>query len=118
MNKNWDASKFDLFSALLSTHMHGDDILFGVDVGQDLEIPSKNLVYFGEPETMTTKDVLESDAGKTVIESYIQYIFNVTSLLLGDANDSRNASNVSKDLMDIIDLSRYLTMVNKNNEFK
>ncbi|GAU90096.1 hypothetical protein RvY_02565 [Ramazzottius varieornatus] len=81
--------------------MHGDDVLFGTDVGRNLEIPSESSLYIGEPETMV--DHQRQPSGRCRQTS-------VTSFLLGDAHDTRNVSEVSDEQMDIIDYSRYLTL--------
>jgi Peptidase family M13 len=111
LNLSWDASKFDLFEVLTKIRVYGDEPFFSISVYQDMEKPSDNLIFITEPETFATKDVLLSDAGKMYTDSYEKYLFNVTSLLLKESGDQQDVAKVSTELMDIMELGRYISLV-------
>jgi hypothetical protein len=111
LNPNWNASNFDLFKALAKLRAYGDEPFFSLSVDQDMEKPSDNLIFITEPETFATKDVLLSDAGKMYTDSYEEYLFNVTSLLLKESGDQQDVGKVSSELMDMMDLGRYISLV-------
>jgi neprilysin len=111
LNPNWQADRFDLFNVLAKIRRFGDQPFFSVSVDKDMEKPSENLIFITEPQTFAAKDVLLSDAGKMYTDSYQEYLFNVTSLLLKESGDQQDVAKVSAELMDIMELGRYISLV-------
>jgi Peptidase family M13 len=111
LDPNWDADRFDLFNALAKIRTYGDEPFFSITVDQDMEKPSENVIFIAEPETFATKDELLSDAGEMFTESYERYMFDVTSLLLKETTLGKDVGEVSGELLEIMDLGRYISLV-------
>ncbi|OWA50600.1 Endothelin-converting enzyme 1 [Hypsibius exemplaris] len=110
LDPNWNASNFDLFSALTKVRINGDEPFFSISVDQDLGLPAENVIFVTEPDSFATKDVLQSEAGKMLTESYLTYLFNATSILLREIGDQRDVTAVAADLTDIMELGRFISL--------
>lgn len=111
LKPQWKADGFDLFSILAKLRRFQDEPFLSITVAQNLRIPERNIINIDEPTFSSTRDVYLSDAGPAYVESYHQFIWNSTSLMLRDAGDKRSVSEVAQDLRDILDLERNLTVV-------
>ncbi|OWA50603.1 Endothelin-converting enzyme 1 [Hypsibius exemplaris] len=110
LSPDWNASNFDLFTALVKLRLYGDQPFFTVSAGEDFAIPSNNMIYLGEPGTFAKRDVLESEQGASVTASYLALITNVTGLIMKEIGDRRDVIAVAGELKDLLDLGRFLSL--------
>ncbi|XP_055357890.1 neprilysin-11-like [Paramacrobiotus metropolitanus] len=106
----WDPAGFDLFHVLKAIRAHGNEPLFSVYVAADLEHPEENVLFLGEANTHASRDILVSETGDSYSESYKTYIRAVVSSLMNDTGDTRLVDDVEKDIDDIMEFSKYLSM--------
>lgn len=113
LNQRWNPQSFVLFDVLRDLRFYKIEPLILVTVAESVEMPTENIITIDEPDFVTRRDVLQSDAEPLFTDSYKGYMRNITSLLLRDINDRRNTSdsNIAADLADIFDLERYFIIV-------
>ncbi|OWA50602.1 Endothelin-converting enzyme 1 [Hypsibius exemplaris] len=110
LNPNWNASNFDLFTALVKLRLYKSEAFFAVDVEQDLLVSADNIIHIEETASFATRDVLESERGDSVTESYLTLLTNVTGLIMREIGDQRDVTAVAGELTDLLDLGRFISL--------
>ncbi|XP_055353226.1 membrane metallo-endopeptidase-like 1 isoform X2 [Paramacrobiotus metropolitanus] len=112
LTDEWNASNFDIFNALVNVHFAGSSPFFEIIVDYDVVSPLTNVIYITEPATFAGVDILNNEiTGKLHIESYLQQLMNVTTLLLQETNKSHvDVNQLSPNLTDIVATEKYLAM--------
>ncbi|XP_055347185.1 neprilysin-11-like isoform X1 [Paramacrobiotus metropolitanus] len=107
---NWNASRFDIFSALVWFYFTGSEPFFHMQVTKDLVDPLVNVIVVEPGDTYAGVDILTNNiTGKLYTESYQQLLSNVTALLLRDTNLSQSEIDVAS-IKEIVDFQHYLGM--------
>ncbi|XP_055353231.1 membrane metallo-endopeptidase-like 1 [Paramacrobiotus metropolitanus] len=112
LTPNWNASNFDIFDSLVKFYFAGSPHFFEITVDQDVVNPLTNVIFIKEPTTFASVDILSNQiTGKLYVESYLQQLFNVTTLLLRENNQTHvDVNQLSPNLTDVVATEKYLAM--------